>query len=147
MLLPRIYLFLPVAKLYSRQRLCYLEMKLCTMKVTPVSLHEESCIGMISLQKASTQKSGKAMFRLGMLYQRELNDKQKSLHWCKLAADNGDGQAQKFMARAYEIGNGVRKDIDKAFCCYYQSACSGDIESQLWLANVYEGNSVYPPQI
>ena len=60
----------------------------------------------------------------------------------KIAADQGDAQAQYDMGRMYEEGQGVKQDSTKAMQCYLKAAEQGHAKAQYELGLMY---SKLPP--
>ena len=63
-------------------------------------------------------------------------DYENAVYWSKKAADAGNYSAQLDMAIAYERGEGVEKDLQKAFEYYSSSAKGGDV-SAIYMLGVY----------
>lgn len=60
-------------------------------------------------------------------------------------AENGDVRAQHHLAMAYDSGDGVKSDDEKAIYWYLQAAKQGYAESQYYLAIMYESGEGTPP--
>lgn len=61
----------------------------------------------------------------------------KAISQLEAAAKNNDTTAQALLGHAYETGNGVDKDIQKAFQLYTESAHSRDPFGQYYIAQAY----------
>lgn len=77
-----------------------------------------------NLQKSAEQDFRPAHFVLGWLYQKEDNLDKAILHYQK-AGELGHAQAQYFLSKLYEIGNGVEKNEETALAWLRQSAKQG----------------------
>ena len=77
-----------------------------------------------------------AVSALSKIYQ-STNDKQKAMYWTEKAALNGDLESQMVLAKAYENGDGVKKDVKKAIEIYEKVAESGNKEAIINVALAY----------
>ena len=57
--------------------------------------------------------------------------------YLRLAADIGSTEAQTLLGQCYSEGNGVEKNLQTAFQCYYLAAARGFAHSQHFVANCY----------
>lgn len=84
-----------------------------------------------------------AQVELGGMYAEGLGvtlDLEKSEHWYRKAANQGDIDAMVSLGTIYYSGGedyGIRKDFNKAFHYYSNAAHDGDSEAQLYLAIMY----------
>lgn len=78
-----------------------------------------------------------AQSRLGYMYAEGLGvtqDSEKSEHWYRMAANQGDIDAMVSLGNIYY---GIRNDFNTAFHYYSDAAYAGDAEAQLSLAYMY----------
>lgn len=85
---------------------------------------QDKTLAIENLQKSAEQDFRPAHFVLAWLYQQEKNFEQAVLHYQK-AGELGHAQAQYFLFKLYETGNGVAKDDDIALSWLRQSAKQG----------------------
>lgn len=79
---------------------------------------------------------------LGLIYQ-ALNDKKKEMYWVEKAALKGDLNSQLTLAKAYENGEGVKKDYKMAVELYEKAAENGNVDAIKKVALAYGyGNGV-----
>jgi len=64
-------------------------------------------------------------------------DREEAVKWFTLAANNGLFEAQKFLAKIYNLGEGVPKNKNEAFRWAYIAACQGDVECQAFTGWYY----------
>ena len=69
-------------------------------------------------------------------------DYENAVYWSKKAADAGNYRAQLYMAIAYERGEGVEKNLQKAFEYYSSSAKGGDVSAIYMLGEYYHTGEV-----
>lgn len=69
-----------------------------------------------------------------------ISDRKKSFYWYEKAALQGDMEAQIEVARKYESGSGVEKDMSKALKWYKKAAKQGDSHSALMVGYAYYGD-------
>ena len=55
-----------------------------------------------------------------------MNDVGQALNWYKASARKGDAEAQYAVARAYELGEGCRKNVRLALLWYRKAAEGGN---------------------
>ena len=84
------------------------------------------------LEDMANQGSVSAMSALGDVYYERI-DYNKSVYWAQKAADKGNVSALILMGKAYENGQGVKKDMKLSFEMYKKAANQG---SQIALAEV-----------
>ena len=112
-------------------------------------------------QKAAEQGYAPAQFKIASAYETgngKKKDLTESLNWYRKAAvqghaeasgklktvelllnaQNGKADAQYELARAYETGNGVKKDLAEAIEWYKKAAALNHVEAQYRLAQAYE---------
>jgi TPR repeat protein len=65
--------------------------------------------------------------------------REDGLRWLEIAAEGNDRDAQKYLGNAYDRGEGVAKDAERARKWYREAATSGDGASMLWMAR-YSGS-------
>ena len=56
-------------------------------------------------------------------------DDKQAVAWIRKAAEQGDAKAQRFLGRAYDIGNGVVQDNKLAYVWSSVSAANGNVEA------------------
>ncbi len=67
----------------------------------------------------------------------EKNQEESALKWYRLAANQGDSEAQRLLGVCYECGNGVPQDYVEAAKWYRLSAEQGNIYGLKRLADCY----------
>jgi len=103
------------------------------------------------LREAAESKDRDARYRLGLLYgagRGVEKDEQLGMQWVRKAAQQGQAQAQYFMAAAYSRGlYGLKRDDIMAADWLRRSARQGNVDAQYALANAYaDGRGVaYDP--
>ncbi|MBO4711880.1 SEL1-like repeat protein [bacterium] len=75
-----------------------------------------------------------------------LQDTQK-FRQCLEAAEQGDSEAQFYVALAYDSGSGVQEDKDEAFRWYMKAASQANDKAQLMIGLFYEKGIVVKPNI
>lgn len=87
-------------------------------------LTQDNTLAKENLQKSAEQEFRPAHFVLGWLYQNEDNLDKAVFHYQK-AGELGHAQAQYFLSKLYETGNGVEKNDETALSWLRQSAKQG----------------------
>jgi len=77
-----------------------------------------------------------AQATLGVLYAR-MGEHARALHWLKLAAGNGDAEAQFNLASALAKGPDGTPDMQSAFHWFYAAACQGLAPAQVKVGILY----------
>lgn len=67
----------------------------------------------------------------------------QAVKWFSLASDQGHVEAKCRLGRLYLYGQGVKKDENKAFELFSQSAEKGCAEANYWLGNYYRNKEEY----
>ena len=70
---------------------------------------------------------------------------QEALKWYRLAAAQGDSQAQYNVAWMYFNGHGVTQDYQEALKWYRLAAAQGDSQAQYNLGSMYGNGQGVPP--
>ncbi|RGB31016.1 hypothetical protein C1646_764573 [Rhizophagus diaphanus] len=89
-------------------------------------------------EKSAMQNHCDAQLCLGLLYKREEEDLKEALYWIGKAAENGNKFAQFNLGYYYEKGEGIQKDINKAFEWYEKSAMKRYSGAQSSLGKLYK---------
>lgn len=85
------------------------------------------------IRKAAYAGHPEAQFELGQQYDETsflgvvnpMHNKEKMLYWYSKACDNNNAEACNCLAFMYEVGDGCKKDLSKAFTLYTKSARLG----------------------
>lgn len=98
------------------------------MKVNCISKEE----AVSYLQGAADKGNMAAQYDLGMLYHDDLSPEaqKKAVHWLSLSSSNGYPQAMYQLALCYRFGQGVGKDMKKAFDLLERAAALGHSKAQ-----------------
>ena len=64
-------------------------------------------------------------------------DRFEAVKWCRLAAEQGQSEAQNNLGTAYRLGEGVKKDILEAMKWYRMAAMQGHSKAQYILGLAY----------
>lgn len=88
------------------------------------------------LRNASDLTLAEAQFKIGDIYNQgdaDLEiavDVKKAVRWFRMAAENGDAQAQNYMGIAYYQGKSVTKSVTDAKYWWQKSADQGNVDAQ-----------------
>jgi TPR repeat protein len=74
------------------------------------------------------------MYDCGLGVKRDYNE---SAIWWKMAAEQGDSNAQYCLGRMYRYGHGVEQDAKEAFKWFKLAAEQGDTTAQSYLAMLH----------
>jgi TPR repeat protein len=88
------------------------------------------------LEKSAGQKLAVAQSQLASLYLSEKNYEQY-IHYLQLAAEQGDAEAQTYLALVYEDGIHVPKNDEMAFQWMKKAADQGHVQANYFLGNLY----------
>lgn len=103
-------------------------------------------VALKELRPLAEEKLPEAQFYLGVMYAKGRGvpqDFQKSVHWYRLAADQGFSKAMSNLGRMYSKGYGVPKDYAQAIHWYEEAAQQQLPEAQYNLGVMYkEGQGV-----
>ena len=72
------------------------------------------------------QGNAEASYRLGFMYQWEMQDYKTAVKWYTLAAEQGDARAQFALGFMYKNGEGILQDYKTAVKWYTLAAEQGD---------------------
>ena len=85
-----------------------------------------------------------AQMKVGLYYQKDLNDYKTAVSYFTLAALQGNAKAMKILSNLYLSGIVVPQDAAQAFSFLVKLADSGDAEAQGQVAKAYEKQKNYP---
>jgi len=112
---------------------------------------EKSCIQSFKLyQSKAKQGNADAQFNLALLHHQGRGtpqDRRYAIYWYTKAAEQGHVQAQYFLGKLYNFGDGeeVRQDFKLAVYWLTKAAEQGHIQAQYLLGHMYEYDDE-PPQ-
>ncbi len=93
-------------------------------------------------RQAANMGSAIAQVNMGDFYQEGHNSIEKNsyqaMYWYKRAAQQNNASAQLAIAKVYELGNGVTKDLAEAFTWYERAAQNKSFEAGMKVAEFYE---------
>lgn len=89
-----------------------------------------------NLRKVAEQGDARSQFLLGFDYGRN-GDFKNAFYWFSKSANQQDADAQFFLARAYENGEGTEKSKEKAEIWFKKSAELGNADVQFRLGSLY----------
>lgn len=87
--------------------------------------------------KANILGDVEATYRIAEIYFMDERTMAESVRWYTVAANQGHSKAQNALGYMYEHGEGVEKDLNKAFYWYQKAAVSGNRNAQHNLAFFY----------
>jgi hypothetical protein len=67
------------------------------------------------------------------------HDNKEAAAWFRLAAEQGNADAQRALGIMYQHGQGVPQDYKEAMQFYRSAAAQGDVNAMLYLGGLYEG--------
>lgn len=99
------------------------------------------------LMGEANQNIGEGFLLLGTLYQvdRTVKDLTLTRHYYRLAADQGNAQAQYLLGKMLYEGRGGPRDYDEAFKWFGQAAEQGNREAQIQVGLIYYDFLDAPP--
>ena len=89
-------------------------------------------------EKSANQGNTSAMFNLALISMNEFGDPQKALGLFEKAAQNDHTGAQYYLGKLYQSGQGVTKNLSKAFQWYAKAAEKGYVGAQYELALMWK---------
>ncbi len=99
--------------------------------------------------RSAEQGYGKAMFRIGQMYEKGTHPRgistDRAMEWYLRGSDRGDPDSMYAVGRMYHLGNGVYQSYEKAMEWYAKAAELGHAEACYRIGKIYE-TGAYPEQ-
>ena len=99
--------------------------------------------------RSAEQGYGKAMFRIGQMYEKGTHPRgmstDRAMEWYLRGSDRGDPDSMYAVGRMYHLGNGVYQSYEKAMEWYRKAAELGHAEACNKIGKMYE-TGAYPEQ-
>lgn len=89
------------------------------------------------LEKAAMNGNDTALYKLALLYDHKLNDKEDAFGWYLLSAERGNPSAAYHVATLYESGYGTDQNKKEAYEWYVKAASCGHLLAKERLIHLY----------